>query len=85
MGDRKQNVAKKPGLNTKVFSFISLFLAVLGLCCCAGFSLVVSSSYSLVAARGLLLLQSKWAPVVAPRGLVRGSTLIGTAHPGQAP
>ena len=50
MGDRKQNVAKKPGLNTKVFSFISLFLAVLGLCCCAGFSLVVVQALLLVLA-----------------------------------
>ena len=29
MGDRKQNVGKKPGLNNKVVSFIYLFLAVL--------------------------------------------------------
>ena len=35
--------------------YLFLFLAVLGLCCCAGFSLVaVSESYSLVAVCGLL-------------------------------
>ena len=42
-----------------VFDFIFeiyLFLAVLGLCCCAGFSLaVMSRSYSLVAVRRLLI------------------------------
>ena len=43
-------------------SFVCLLLAVLGLCGCAGFSLAVSSSYSLVAVWGLFLLQSKWAP-----------------------
>ena len=37
-------------------NFISLFLAVMGLCCYAGFSLVeVSRSYSLVAMHGLLI------------------------------
>ena len=36
--------------------FINLFLAVLGFCCCSGFSLVAASgSYSLVAVRGLLI------------------------------
>ena len=36
--------------------FISLFLAVLSLCCCTGFSLVaVSGGYSLVAVHGLLI------------------------------
>ena len=36
--------------------FVYLFLAVLGLCCSAGFSLVVTSGgYSLVAGHGLLI------------------------------
>ena len=37
--------------------FIDLFLAVLGLCCCLGFSLVAASGggYSLVAVRGFLI------------------------------
>ena len=39
--------------------YISLFLAVLGLCCCVGFSLVAGSGgYSLVMVRWLLLLWS---------------------------
>ena len=38
------------------FHFIYLFLAVVGLCCCAGFSLaVMSGSYPLVAVRRLLI------------------------------
>ena len=37
-------------------SFINLFLAMLGLCCCTGFSLVAASGgYSLVSGRGLLM------------------------------
>ena len=39
----------------KIVLFIYLFLTVLGLHCCVGFSLVaVSGGYSLVAAHGLL-------------------------------
>ena len=39
-----------------VFIFIYLLLAVLGLCCCAGFSPVAASrGYSLVAVHGLLV------------------------------
>ena len=39
----------------KKFLLIYLFVAVLGLRCCAGFSLVVSGGYALVAVRGLLI------------------------------
>ena len=49
-----------------VLNFIYLFLAVLGLCCCAGFSLVEKSGgYSLVAVHGLLIAVASL--VVAPR------------------
>ena len=42
-----------------IILFIYLFLAVLGLCCYKGFSLVAASSgYSLVAVHGLLLLRN---------------------------
>ena len=58
----------------------NFFLAVLGLCCCVGFSLVVASrSYTLVAVRGLLVAVASlvaehrvcgiWASVVVARGL----------------
>ena len=46
--------------------FIYLFLAVLGLCCCAGFSLAAASrGYSLVVAQGLLV--AVVSPVVEHR------------------
>ena len=59
-----------------LYNFIYLFLAVLGLHCCSGFSLVVASrAYSLVAVHGLLTavaslvaehrLQGAWAGVAA--------------------
>ena len=39
-----------------IIVFTYLFLAVLGLCCCTGFSLVVASGgYSPVAVHGLLI------------------------------
>ena len=48
-------------------SFTYLFLAVLGLCCCTGFSLVVASGgYSPVAVPGLLIVV---ASLVAEPGL----------------
>ena len=38
------------------YYFVYLFLAVVGLCCCMGFSLVLMScGYSLVAVHGLLM------------------------------
>ena len=57
--------------NSKYFSrfylFYHLLLAVLGLCCSAGFSLVVGSkSYSLVKALGLLIAV---ASLIAEHGL----------------
>ena len=62
------------------YLFIYLFLAVLGLCCCIGFSLVsVIRGYSLTVVHGLLTevaslvaehrLWSTWAPAVAVCGL----------------
>ena len=61
--------------------FVYLFLAVLGLCCCTGFALVVArGGYSLVGVRGLLItvaspvsergLQSTRTSVVGVRGLI---------------
>ena len=47
-------------------NFIYLFLAVLGFCCCVGFSLVVSRGYSQIAVRGLL---TAVASVVVEHGL----------------
>ena len=38
-----------------IYNFICLFLAVLGVCCCADFSLVAASEATLVVARGLLI------------------------------
>ena len=38
-----------------MYNFMYLFLAVLGLRCCAGFSLVAVSKATLVAMRGLLI------------------------------
>ena len=39
-----------------VYNFLNLFLAVLGFCCCTGFSLVVASGgYSVVGMQGLLI------------------------------
>ena len=50
-----------------LYNFIYLFLAVPGLYCCSGFSLVVASrAYSLVAVRGLL---TAVASLVAEHGL----------------
>ena len=49
------------GLCFHLFVFIYLFLAVLGLCCCAGFSLV-----AVVAGQGLL---TATASLVADHGL----------------
>ena len=46
----------QPFLKSPNYLFIHLFLAVLGLCCCAGFSLVVMTrGYSLVALCRLLI------------------------------
>ena len=53
-------------LKKKMILFIYLFLAVLGLCCCAGFSLAAASrGYSLVVAQGLLI--AVVSPVVEHR------------------
>ena len=63
-----------------IILFTYLFLAVLGLCCCTGFSLVAASGgYSPVAVPGLLIvvaslvaepgLSGSWASVVAAPGL----------------
>ena len=52
---------------TDVFLLISLFLAMLGHCCCSGFTPVLASrGYSAVLARGLLI---ALAPLVAERRL----------------
>ena len=67
-------------LFSNFYLFIYLFLAMLGLCCCKGFPLVVvSGRYSLVAVRGLLIVVASlveeyglcgmWASVVAACGL----------------
>ena len=46
----------KPPIKKKIILFVYLLLAVLGLCCCAGFSLVVAiRGDSLAAVRGLLI------------------------------
>ena len=60
-------------------NFLSFFLAVLGLRCCVGFSLVVvSGGYSVVVVRGLLSvasfalkhgLESAWASVIVSHRL----------------
>ena len=51
----------------KVLFMLLLFLAMRGLCCCAGFSLVaVSRGHSLVVVNGLLI---GAAPLVAEHGL----------------
>ena len=43
----------------EIFYFIYLLLAVLGLCCCTDFSLVVASrGYSLVAVHGFLIVEA---------------------------
>ena len=43
----------------KIIFKLALFLVVLGLCCCTGFSLVVvSGDYSLVAVRRLLIVMA---------------------------
>ena len=56
-----------PIFNNTQFNFTYLFLAVLGLCCCVGFSLVAGSrGCSLVAAHGFLMMISS---VVAEQGL----------------
>ena len=44
--------SRKPSSLSKII-FLCLFLAVLGIGCCKGFSLVVSGAYSLVAVLGL--------------------------------
>ena len=54
-------------LTLSVAVFI-LFLAVLGLFCCMGFSLVASGGYSLVASRGYSLVASGGYSLVARRG-----------------
>ena len=52
-----------------LFTYLILFLAVLGIHCCMGFSLVVKSrSYSLVVEHGLLIVV---ASLVAEHGLSR--------------
>ena len=49
-----------------VYNFLNLFLAVLGFCCCTGFSLVVASGgYSLVVVAGFSL-QRFWCRAQAP-------------------
>ena len=56
-----------PIFNKTQFSFTCLFLAELGLCCCAGSSLVSGSrGSSLAAAQGFLVVVSS---VVAEHGL----------------
>ena len=46
---------KKKNIYIYIYNFICLFLAVLGVCCCADFSLVAASEATLVVARGLLI------------------------------
>ena len=46
---------KKKYIYIYIYNFICLFLAVLGVCCCADFSLVAASEATLVVARGLLI------------------------------
>ena len=46
---------KKKKIYIYIYNFICLFLAVLGVCCCADFSLVAASEATLVVARGLLI------------------------------
>ena len=41
--------------NICIYNFICLFLAVLGVRCCADFSLAAASEATLVVARGLLI------------------------------
>ena len=54
-GGQKFMGSQESDINFLLF-FKSLFLAVLDLCCCSNFSLVVASrGYSLVALQGLLL------------------------------
>ena len=48
-----------------LFDLIYLFVAVLGLCCCVGYSLVVASRATLAAMQGLLLEVA--SPVVGHR------------------
>ena len=75
----------------KLFTYLILFLAVLGLHCCMGFSLVVKSrGYSLVVVHGLLIvraslvaehgLQGAWASVTAAHGLSSCSSLEHKLH-----
>ena len=53
--------------NVYIFKICFIYLAVLGLCCCTGFSLVVASGgYSPVAVPGLLIVV---ASLVAEPGL----------------
>ena len=54
--------AKSASFKKIIILFIYLFLAVLGLHCCSGFSLVVTSrGYSLVAVHGLLIVVASLA------------------------
>ena len=65
-------------INFLKFLLIGLFVAALGLQCCAGFSRVVASGFSRVAVHGCLIsvaslvgqgLQGTQASVAVPRGL----------------
>ena len=53
--------AKSASFKKITILFIYLFLAVLGLHCCSGFSLVTSRGYSLVAVHGLLIVVASLA------------------------
>ena len=74
-------------IKKKHLLFIHLFLAMLGLCCCTGFSLgVTSRRYSLAVVRGLLImvvslvaehrLQSAQASVVVAPGLWNTGSVV---------
>ena len=73
----------------KNITVLYLFLTVLGLCCCAGFSLIVASGgYSLVAVLRCLIVvasivghvfQGSWAPAVVAPGL-QSTDSVGVVH-----
>ena len=73
-----------------VFIFIYLLLAVLGLCCCAGFSLVAASGgFSPVVVQGLLTAMASlvgehrlWS---TPPSAVAGPSVVPCPSPGDLP
>ena len=79
---RVSNIFKKFFIVMRTFSksdLIYLFLAILGPCCCSGFSLVAASrGYSLAVGHGLLLVV---ASLVAERGL-KGKQTSAAVAPG---